>query len=49
MYMAPERISGAQYTCVSDVWALAITLFSLAAGSYQFFTVDDGFFGFEEA
>ncbi|GMF18882.1 unnamed protein product [Phytophthora fragariaefolia] len=48
MYMAPERISGAQYTCVSDVWSLGITLFSLATGSYPF-TVDDGFFGLEEA
>lgn len=48
MYMAPERISGAQYACVSDVWALGITLFSLATGSYPF-TVDDGFFGLEEA
>ncbi|GMF17600.1 unnamed protein product [Phytophthora lilii] len=48
MYMAPERISGAQYTCVSDVWSLGITLFSLATGAYPF-TVDDGFFGLEEA
>ncbi|KAE9047458.1 hypothetical protein PR003_g1105 [Phytophthora rubi] len=48
MYMAPERIAGAQYTCVSDVWSLGITLFSLATGSYPF-TVDDGFFGLEEA
>jgi serine/threonine protein kinase len=48
MYMAPERISGAQYTCVSDMWSLGITLFSLATGAYPF-TVDDGFFGLEEA
>ncbi|KAL3670191.1 hypothetical protein V7S43_004506 [Phytophthora oleae] len=48
MYMAPERISGAQYTCVSDIWSLGITLFSLATGAYPF-TVDDGFFGLEEA
>ncbi|KAG7390642.1 Mitogen-activated protein kinase kinase 5 [Phytophthora pseudosyringae] len=48
MYMAPERISGAQYTCVSDIWSLGITLFSLATGGYPF-TVDDGFFGLEEA
>ncbi|KAG1713086.1 hypothetical protein DVH05_000814 [Phytophthora capsici] len=48
MYMAPERISGAQYSCVSDIWSLGITLFSLATGAYPF-TVDDGFFGLEEA
>ncbi|RLN70241.1 hypothetical protein BBJ28_00004280 [Nothophytophthora sp. Chile5] len=48
MYMAPERISGTQYTCVSDVWSLGIVLFSLATGAYPF-SVDDGFFGLEEA
>ncbi|EEY63558.1 mitogen-activated protein kinase kinase, putative [Phytophthora infestans T30-4] len=48
MYMAPERISGAHYTFVSDVWSLGITLLSLATGGYPF-TVDDGFFGLEEA
>ncbi|RAW29842.1 hypothetical protein PC110_g13780 [Phytophthora cactorum] len=48
MYMAPERISGAHYTCVSDIWSLGVTLFSLATGGYPF-TVDDGFFGLEEA
>ncbi|ETL89707.1 serine/threonine protein kinase [Phytophthora nicotianae] len=48
MYMAPERISGAHYTCVSDIWSFGITLFALATGGYPF-TVDDGFFGLEEA
>lgn len=48
MYMAPERISGAYYSFVSDIWSLGITLFSLATGGYPF-TVDDGFFGLEEA
>ncbi|KAI9912985.1 hypothetical protein PsorP6_006628 [Peronosclerospora sorghi] len=48
MYMAPERISGAPYTCVSDVWSLGITLFALATGVYPF-AVNDGFFGLEAA
>ncbi|CEG36375.1 serine threonine protein kinase [Plasmopara halstedii] len=48
MYMAPERISGTHYTFVSDIWSLGITLFSLATGGNPF-TVDDGFFGLEEA
>lgn len=48
MYMAPERISGEQYGCVSDVWSLGVALFYLATGVYPF-AVDDGFFGLEEA
>lgn len=48
MYMAPERISGENYGCVSDVWSLGIALFYLATGVYPF-AVDDGFFGLEEA
>lgn len=48
MYMAPERISGKNYTYVSDIWSLGVVLFSLATGAYPF-AVDDGFFGLEEA
>jgi serine/threonine protein kinase len=48
MYMAPERISGERYGCVSDVWSLGVALFYLATGVYPF-AVDDGFFGLEEA
>lgn len=48
MYMAPERISGESYGCVSDVWSLGVALFYLATGVYPF-AVDDGFFGLEEA
>lgn len=48
MYMAPERISGESYSCVSDSWSMGVVLFSLATGAYPF-AVDDGFFGLEEA
>lgn len=48
MYMAPERISGDSYSCVSDSWSMGVVLFSLATGGYPF-AVDDGFFGLEEA
>jgi mitogen-activated protein kinase kinase len=48
MYMAPERITGKNYTCSSDIWSMGIVLFSLARGSYPF-EVDNGFFGLEEA
>lgn len=48
MYMAPERITGQNYTYVSDLWSLGVVLFSLATGAYPF-AVDDGFFGLEEA
>lgn len=48
MYMAPERITGQNYSYVSDMWSLGVVLFSLATGAYPF-AVDDGFFGLEEA
>lgn len=48
MYMAPERITGKNYSYVSDIWSLGLSLFALATGAYPF-AVDDGFFGLEEA
>ncbi|KAH7929894.1 kinase-like protein [Leucogyrophana mollusca] len=35
-YMAPERISGGQYSIRSDVWSTGITLLELVQGRYPF-------------
>lgn len=35
-YMSPERISGADYTFNSDVWALGVSLWECAIGRYPF-------------
>ncbi|KAF0684643.1 Aste57867_23363 [Aphanomyces stellatus] len=48
MYMSPERMTGQNYSFPSDVWAIGITLLSLARGAYPF-DVADGFFGLEDA
>ncbi|KAF8344419.1 kinase-like domain-containing protein [Amanita rubescens] len=36
MYMAPERISGADYTIRSDVWSMGISLLELAQNRFPF-------------
>jgi mitogen-activated protein kinase kinase len=35
-YMAPERISGGQYTVKSDVWSVGLTIMELAIGKFPF-------------
>ncbi|KZF19000.1 kinase-like protein [Xylona heveae TC161] len=40
-YMAPERISGAQYSVKSDVWSVGLTLMELAIGRFPFSSSDD--------
>ncbi len=35
-YMSPERISGAEYSYESDVWALGVTLWELSVGQYPY-------------
>jgi mitogen-activated protein kinase kinase len=35
-YMAPERISGGQYTVKSDVWSVGLTIMELAVGKFPF-------------
>lgn len=48
MYMAPERITGKEYSYASDTWSLGMVLLTLALGKFPF-NVQDGFFGLEEA
>lgn len=31
-YMAPERLTGEQYSTLSDVWSLGLSLIELATG-----------------
>jgi len=40
-YMSPERIQGAQYTVLSDVWSVGISLIELALGRFPFSDSDD--------
>ena len=35
-YMSPERISGAQYSFESDIWALGATLWECSVGRYPY-------------
>ncbi|KAI8057246.1 kinase-like domain-containing protein [Syncephalis plumigaleata] len=35
-YMSPERIKGQEYSVISDVWSLGITLQELALGAFPF-------------
>lgn len=35
-YMAPERISGQEYSVHSDVWSLGVTIFELAVGQFPY-------------
>ncbi|OQR94452.1 dual specificity mitogen-activated protein kinase kinase [Achlya hypogyna] len=44
LYMAPERIGGADYGCPSDIWSFGLVLLSVAIGKYPLPT-QDGFFG----
>ena len=48
MYMAPERITGEQYSYPSDVWSLGMSLLTLALQQFPY-TVSEGFFGLEDA
>ena len=42
-YMAPERMIGQPYSYSSDVWALGLTIHSLALGSYPYEIKERGF------
>ena len=35
-YMSPERISGAEYSYESDIWALGVTLWECSVGRYPY-------------
>ena len=40
-YMAPERLSGKEYTILSDVWSLGLSLIELTTGRYPIPTIED--------
>jgi serine/threonine protein kinase len=42
-YMAPERMIGQPYSYSSDVWALGLTIHTLALGSYPYTIKEKGF------
>jgi serine/threonine protein kinase len=36
-YAAPEMVNGGQYDCVkTDIWAMGVTLYAMAAGCLPF-------------